>query len=577
MARHPSLAAAVALLLLAVCVGPALAQRKKSPPPSPLSLGICRRGKCPPPPTEGGSEDPVASPPPPAGGKKKKPPPPGNSLGLCRRGKCPPPPAEGGEPQTASPPPPAEKASPPPPVGAGLGLCRRGKCPPPPVGEVDASPPPPTSSTLQPPSPPPPPASTSPPPSPPPPSPPPPSPPPPGPPPPSPPPPNPPPPDPPPPSPPPPNPPPPDARPSPPPSPPAPPPSPPYISPQPPPPPPPPPRPPRPIASTGSFAQFTMGNYTYEFLQKRLNFPDATIKNKKTKIKRSAFTIARARALGHSKAEAHCNSRGGNLVSLTSFEENSAVIAKIAELGLYNKMMDPGSTANLDLWIGLRTNLIANTFWTDGSGLTYLPSLFLGGIDTYQDGLCYTMSCRADNSCKWSAVLPPAEGCVNVTRGNFICKYDTSLVKLTWQDSAFNSSYALFKPAPPGQPYFYSNYLCTKINGRLVTPNNEAEFRMLVNKVYDVYTTNTTFSPGELDSIGNLRLWIGLYFQTSLSDSFWQDGTRADENPLAFKVSLQLPQTCYAMHCRTGYCDWQPIWCGTSLPGFICEVRGAYP
>lgn len=91
------------------------------------------------------------------------------------------------------------------------------------------------------------------------------------------------------------------------------------------------------------------------------------------------------------------------------------------------------------------------------------------------------------------------------------------------------------------------------------------------------HTCPSQFSPGELDSIGNLRLWIGLYFQTSLSDSFWQDGTRADENPLAFKVSLQLPQTCYAMHCRTGYCDWQPIWCGTSLPGFICEVRGAYP
>ncbi|KAG2440239.1 hypothetical protein HXX76_004351 [Chlamydomonas incerta] len=501
--------AAVALLLLAVCVAPALAQKKK-PPPSPLSLGLCRRGKCPPPPTEGGSDTPVESPPPPAGGKKTSSPPPGTTLGLCRRGKCPPPPAGGGEQQTASPPPPFKKASPPPADGSGRGLCRRGKCPPPPVEQADASPPPPPPKMSPPPSPPPVAASASPPPSPPPPAPPPPSPPPPDPPPPSPPPPNPPPPDPPPPSPPPPNP---------------------------------------PIASTSSFGKFVMGNYTYEFLQKALKFPDA---------------------------EAHCNSRGGNLVSLTTFEESSAIIAKVAELGLYGRMMDPGSTASLDLWIGLRTNLTANAFWTDGNGLTYLPSLFLGGIDTYADGTCYTLSCRADNNCKWSAVLPPAEGCVNITRNNFICKYDTSLIKLTWQDTGFNSSYALFKPAFPGQTYFFANFMCTKINGRLVTPNSDAEYRMILNKVFEVYSANTTFTPGELDNIGNLRLWIGLFFQTSLADSFWQDGTRADQNPLAYKVSLQLPQTCYAIHCRSNFCDWLPIWCGTYLPGFLCEVRGAY-
>lgn len=80
-----------------------------------------------------------------------------------------------------------------------------------------------------------------------------------------------------------------------------------------------------------------------------------------------------------------------------------------------------------------RTELAAS--WANDSNLharvlTRMHLQFLGGIDTYQDGLCYTMSCRADNSCKWSAVLPPAEGCVNVTRGNFICKYGAHRVVL---------------------------------------------------------------------------------------------------------------------------------------------------
>ncbi|KAG2455000.1 hypothetical protein HYH02_000825 [Chlamydomonas schloesseri] len=527
MARHLLLAHAVALLLLAACVGPALAQKKRPPPPPYKSnLGLCRRGKCPPPPTEGGSQDPVASPPPP--------PSPPLPVGGCRRGKCSPPPAEGGGQPTASPPP----TPPPPPPSPPVGGCRRGKCSPPPNEKVNPSPPP---------SPPPPPASPPPPPSPPPPSPPPPSPPPPDPPPPSPPPPNPPPPDPPPPSPPPPNPPPPDLRPSPPPSPPTPPPA---LAVQPPPPPPPPPRPPRPIAGTSSFAKFVLGNSTYEILQKRLTFP---------------------------AAEAHCNSRGGNLASLTSFEDSTAVISKIAELGLYSKMMDPGSTSTLDLWIGLRNNLTAQTYWTDGSKLDYLPSLFLGGVDLFVDGACYTIRCRPDNSCFWSAVLPLSDSCVNATRPNFICKYDAALgIQLTWQDMTFNSSYHIVKPAAPGQQFFYANYLCTKINGRLFTPNTEAENRMMVDRVYAVFTANTTFTPNQTDQIGNLRLWVGLYIQTSLADSFWMDGTRANENPLAYKVAVGLSQTCYAFHVRSNYCDWQPIWCGTYLPGFICEVPGAY-
>ncbi|KXZ47673.1 hypothetical protein GPECTOR_33g555 [Gonium pectorale] len=118
---------------------------------------------------------------------------------------------------------------------------------------------------------------------------------------------------------------------------------------------------------------------------------------------------------------------------------------------------------------------------------------------------------------------------------------------------------------------------CGYVGARLVTINDADENRLLVEALTAVVVNNATFPPTDLDPFGNVRIWIGLRFQTAMDDSFWNDGTRVDQgyNPSGAILPLY-PNSCYAIWCRRDYCGWQPQPCTNSLPGLICEVRGVF-
>ncbi|GIL64763.1 hypothetical protein Vafri_18645 [Volvox africanus] len=512
MARRSLLPAIVlaSLLLTLHTTAVDAAKKKKNPPPPP------------PPP----NPPPPGNPPPPMIWPSPSPPP---RLAGCPRRNCPPPQRRESPPPPGTPP---NRPMPPPPRTPSL---------PPPVAGPEFEPPSPPPPNPPPPSPPPP--------NPPPPSPPP--PPPPSPPPPDPPPPSPPPPNPPPPSPPPPSPPPPSPFPNLPPflpgtivSPPLPPAPPAPLLGPPPPPPPPPPTPPRPVAATQALLTFAIGNISYAVYNSRRTF---------------------------AQAESFCNSRGGNLLSLLTVDEQAAVAQTLAASNVYSAF---GSIV-INVWMGLRIQIANNRFWTDGNRLSYLPSLFMGGIDSYTDGGCYSLSCSlSSGGCVWNLATPLESSCTAITRDGFICKTDGNRVKAIFSAPSgglLDNVYVLIRPPIP-TPWFQADQNCQNINGRLVTINDVNEYRLMINTVFNA-TISGAFSSTDLDSFGNVRVWIGLFYTSSLDTSFWTDGTRADQgfNPDAILTSYTY--SCYAIWCRIGFCAWQPQWCGGGLPAYICEIR----
>ncbi|EFJ48798.1 hypothetical protein VOLCADRAFT_90654 [Volvox carteri f. nagariensis] len=311
---------------------------------------------------------------------------------------------------------------------------------------------------------------------------------------------------------------------------------------------PPPPSPPPP--SVSSVFNFTFGNSSYSVYNGSRTF---------------------------GQAEMFCNTNGGSLLSVLSAEENAAVGQSLKNINVYG-IIGNGGGGTVTLWMGLRINQTSKRYWTDGNDLTYLPPLFNGGIDVFADGGCYSLRCAPGSDCIWSLAVPPTLGCVNVTRDGFICKIDNNRYKgvyyLTRAGQPLGTVYALVRPPSPVS-WRQADDNCKTMNGRLVSINTADEYWLLINSTSNLVLRNQ-FPPSDLDNFGNVRAWIGLQFITSLENSFWVDGTRADRGYNPQGIVLTHYYACYAIYCRIGFCDWQSTWCGDLLPAYICELRNEW-
>ncbi|PNH06680.1 hypothetical protein TSOC_006894 [Tetrabaena socialis] len=131
------------------------------------------------------------------------------------------------------------------------------------------------------------------------------------------------------------------------------------------------------------------------------------------------------------------------------------------------------------------------------------------------------------------------------------------------------------RPPSPGLPFWLADLACVGINGRLVTLNTISENNAVIDFINNVTRTNSTFTPTDLDIFGNLRVWIGLRFDSSADNSWWTDGTRVDQGfQYGNALNPGLPNSCYAIWTRSDFWVWQPQPCYQNLPAFMCEVAG---
>lgn len=109
-------------------------------------------------------------------------------------------------------------------------------------------------------------------------------------------------------------------------------------------------------------------------------------------------------------------------MSVLSANEQAVLASNLLSNNAYGIL---GNPLNISLWMGLRMNFATGRVWTDGNGLSYIPSFT--DYNVYAEGLCYSLLCNPSRGCTWWGEVPALEGCTIVTRDGFICKTGGSL------------------------------------------------------------------------------------------------------------------------------------------------------